>query len=120
MTEDIGSDAHKRPQEIEIALLKERAREASKRDTIILAQLDIVISKCSKMEVSLALGEREFEALNAKYNDTTDRLDIIEAELKAATKRDPVALWTSIGAAGTAVGGFLYALFHGFPPAGAP
>lgn len=123
MTQDIGSDAHKRPPEVKMAIMEERLREARERDRVIISQLDTLLAKVSKVETGMAVGEREFAALKTAQQETTDRLDIIEDEskeaLKLAARRDPVSFWTSIGAAGTAIAGILYAFFHG-PPPGAP
>lgn len=94
MTEDIGSDAAKRPQEVEIAIMKERVREAAKRDATIMVQLDIILSKISKVETGILIGERRFDAIEEKHSETTDslrmvigRVDAIEASGSAITNK---------------------------------
>ena len=99
MTEDIGSDAAKRPQEIEIALLKERMREASKRDAQIMARLDDIKAEQIRQATMLALGNQRFDAIEESQEDTTARLLLIEND-----KRGPVALiFGTISAIGVAI-----------------
>jgi hypothetical protein len=78
MTEDIGSDSHRRPSqpEIKMAVMEERLKEARSRDATIMTQLDILIGKC----------------LEAKHDDTTEaikaitgRVDAIEQDKRSVT-----------------------------------
>jgi chromosome segregation ATPase len=94
MTEDIGSDSHRRPSqpEIKMAVMEERLKEARSRDATIMTQLDILIGKCSKMETSLAVGDQRFQRLEAKHDDTTEaikaitgRVDAIEQDKRSVT-----------------------------------
>lgn len=87
MTEEIGSDAKKRPHEVEIAILKERARESAKHDTAIMVQLDIIISKISRVETSLIIGERRFEAIEGKHKEATDHLRLLADRMDAIEKQ---------------------------------
>lgn len=97
MTEDIGSDAAKRPQEVEIALLKERIREAGKRDAEIIRALNEIRNEQTRQATMLALGNQRFDAIEGKQSDTTERLILIEND-----KRGPVALiFGTISAIGT-------------------
>ena len=99
MTEDIGSDAHKRPHDVEIALLKERIRESYKRDAQIMARLDEIKAEQIRQATMLALGNQRFDAIEENQEDTIDRLLLIEND-----KRGPVALiFGTISAIGTAV-----------------
>ncbi len=59
MTEDIGSNAHRRPSSADIdmaermAVIKERQRQADARDVVMSTQLDIIISKLSAIQTAL-------------------------------------------------------------------
>ena len=99
MTEDIGSDAAKRPHEVEIALLKERIRESYKRDAQILSTLGEIKNEQIRQATMLALGNQRFDAIEESQEDTTARLLLIEND-----KRGPVALiFGTISAIGVAV-----------------
>lgn len=98
MTEDIGSDAAKRPQEVEIALLKERIRESYKRDAQIMSRLDEIKAEQIRQATMLALGNQRFDAIEESQDETTERLLLIEND-----KRGPVALiFGTISAIGVA------------------
>lgn len=95
--DDIGSDAARRPQEVEIALLKERIREASKRDGEILRALEEIRLEQTRQATMLALGNQRFDAIEGRQDETTERLVLVEND-----KRGPVALiFGTISAIGT-------------------
>ncbi len=87
MTEDIGSDAHRRPSSAEIdvteklAIMRERMANAKQLNEKIVTQLDIVISKISHVETSLLLGQERFRNIEGKANDTSKDLESIRARL---------------------------------------
>lgn len=107
MTEEIGSDAGKRPQEVEIAILKERVREAGKRDATIMVQLDIILSKISKVETGMIIGERRFDAIEDRHRETTDSLNAVISRVDAIEASAAGVANRVIGGAG--VVGFLVA-----------
>jgi hypothetical protein len=80
MTNDIGSDSAPQPQEVEMAILKERAREARIRDKAILEAMKDIKEEQDKQGIMLALGNQRFDAIEATQEDTTDRLVAIEAD----------------------------------------
>lgn len=92
MTEDIGSDRHKHPSSAEIdvaerlAVLRERIRQSAARDVTMSAQMDIIISKLSKIETGMALGEKRFESLEDGHEDTTEALTGINGRVDAIEK----------------------------------
>lgn len=93
MTEDIGSDKHKRPSSAEIevaermAVMRERIRQSDARDLAMNGKMDIIIGKLSQIETNLALGNQRFDKIedNAKAlkEDTTTRLSAIEADRRS-------------------------------------
>lgn len=127
MTQDIGSDRHRRPSspEIDIVRLKERHsalssdfsdykemwRENTKMQT---TQNDIIIDKLSKIERELALGTQRFEKIERDQNknmaDTTESIKAITGRVEAveADKRGPVAI---VLATVTAIGSGVVAYF---------
>ena len=111
MTEDIGSDKHKRPSSAEIevaerlAIMRERIKQADARDITMSAQLDIIIGKISKVETSLMLGERRFTDLEAVQKDTTESIKVITGRVDSIEKNDAAMTHKIVG--GLGVGGFL-------------
>ncbi len=87
MTEDIGSDRHKRPSNAEIdvteklAIMRERMANAKQLNEKIVTQLDIVISKISHVETSLMLGQERFRAIEGRATDTSRDLESIRSRL---------------------------------------
>ena len=85
MTEEIPSDRHKRKHsssaEIDtaerLAILKERLRHSDERDRTIVAQLDILIGKMSKVELGMMLGERRFDEIEERHEETTQTLQAV-------------------------------------------
>lgn len=96
MTEDIGSDKHKRQpsQEIEVAVIKERLREAGKRDELILSTLTAIKEEQAKQGTMLALGNQRFDAIEELQEDTSTRIVALDARVVAVEtdKRGPIAL----------------------------
>jgi hypothetical protein len=89
MTEDIGSDAHRRPpsQEIEVAVIKERLREAGRRDELLLRSNDEVKTAVHEIKLMLVKGEGRMAALETSQDDTTTRILTLEND-----KKGPVAI----------------------------
>lgn len=82
MTEEIGSDAHKRPSqpEIKMAVLEERLKEARSTDREILATLKDIQRELERQGTMLALGNQRFDAIESSQEDTTARLTMIESD----------------------------------------
>ena len=64
-------------------------------------------------------GKRRVISLEEETGEISSGLLRLRSEhdnlSKVLGKRDPVTLWTSISAAATAVGSFIYVLIHGLP-----
>ena len=109
MTEDTGSDAAKRPHEVEIALLKERIRTSERRDSAMAATLSTIADKLSKIETSLALGGQRMDQIDTHLESTDKNLAAVVTEVAAinSDKRAATGLVASvisfIGTAATAV-----------------
>lgn len=112
MTEEIGSDKHKRPSsaDIDIALLKQSHREVRRDYETIISQLDALLGKVSLVERGMALGEQRFERaeerVQALKEDTSRSLTAVAERINAieADKRGPVAIiFSTIAAIGSGV-----------------
>ncbi len=109
MTEDIGSDASKRPHEVEIALMKQRIRASESRDTKMVETLDEIVDKLSKIETSLALGGQRMDQIDEHLKSTDKNVTTIATEVSAIheDKRSAGALIAGvlsfIGTAATAI-----------------
>lgn len=116
MTEDIGSGKHKRPSSAEIevaeriAVMRERLAQAKARDETIMAQLDIIVSKVSKVETNMLLGDRRFHDLEKVQGDTTEALKAVTMRTDAIEKKQDGVANKMIG--GAAVVGFLVGSWH--------
>jgi hypothetical protein len=108
MTEDIGSDKHKRPSSAEIdtaekmAVMRERIARAKERDEEILRTLRDIQDEQARQGTMLALGNQRFDAIEATQEDTSTRIIALESD-----KRGPVAIIlgtvSGIGTAATAI-----------------
>lgn len=88
MTEDIGSDKHKRPsQEIEVAIIKERLREAAKRDEALLSSNAEIVKSINEMKLILNEGKHRMNALETLQDETSTRITVLEQD-----KRGPIAI----------------------------
>src|SRR3954470_17825987 len=78
MTEDIGSDAAKRPQAVEIAILKERIREAARRDEALIKAQAEMVKSVNEILLMMRDGNARMGAIETLQEDTTNRLVILE------------------------------------------
>lgn len=111
MTEDIGSDKHRRPSSAEIDVIKLKERYAAlaadyaetkevlrENQKTQISQLDIIIGKLSKIETGMAVGEQRFERIEENIktvrNESSKGLDSVTARVEAieADKRSPLAI----------------------------
>lgn len=116
MTEDIGSDKHRRPSNAEIDARIMRFLE--KWDEKFTSQGDIIIEKLSKIQVEMARGEEKFRRLEKFEEDTTTTLEKINADvndLKTDT-RARNGIIASCSAIIVAIGAVLVAFFNGGKP----
>lgn len=108
MTEEIGSDKHRSSPEIKMAVMEERLREARKNDQTIMAQLDIIIGKISKVETSTLMGERRFMDLESTHRDLRDETS---ESFKAIASRVDALEKAHTGAANKVIGGVAVVAF---------
>lgn len=89
MTEEIGSDKHKRPStaEIDMAVYKDRLKRMDADQTRLEEKMDAALKVLSQIETNLALGNQRFDAIEASHKslkeDTTSRLEAIEADRRS-------------------------------------
>ena len=125
MTEEIGSDRHRNPSSAEIDIVKLRERHSALKDNVDDMSATMMDIKSLLLTHINSSGERHSQLL-ATFNqhnleDTIVHQRVIGMReemdaLKEESKRDPVTFWTSIAAAGTAVGAVLTAIFGGGKP----
>ena len=131
MTEDIGSDRHRNPSsaEIDIAKLKERylqLKEDAADDRTVMAEVKFLLvghiqnsdhrhaqllATFNQHNLEDAVAHTKMHQIDMHLSATDERLE----EHIASSKRDPVTFWTSIAAAGTAVGAILAAIYGNKP-----
>lgn len=89
MTEEIGSDKHKRPStaEIDMAVYKDRLKRMDADQQRMEEKMDAALKVLSQIETNLALGNQRFDKIenDAKSlkEDTTARLEAIEADRRS-------------------------------------
>ena len=93
MTEEIGSDKHKRPSSADIeaaekmAVMRERLANAKARDEEIMRTLSAIQKEQAQTNILLALGNQRFDAIEQSHKsfkeDTTTRLEAIEADRRS-------------------------------------
>lgn len=113
MTEEIGSDKHKRPSsaEIEVAVIKERLREAGKRDEILLRSNDEVKTAVNEIKLLLEAGKHRMNALETIQDETTTRLLTLEND-KRSTAGIIAGTISALGTIATAI----WVALKGGPP----
>ena len=103
MTNDLGTNIHKRPSsaDIDIAILKERHHESVKRDEQLFGILYDIQSQQQEMKTMLEVGNRRFLEIERRQIVGEVRIDTIEAD-----KRSLLAMVASglaaVGAGATA------------------
>lgn len=108
MTEDIGSDKHKRPSSAEIdtaekmAVMRERIARAKERDEEIMRTLKEIQASQAQTNTLMALGNQRFDLIEEAQEDTTARLLIVEND-----KRGPFAVvLATLSALGTGIAAY--------------
>lgn len=93
MTEEIGSDKHKRPSSAEIdtaekmAVMRERIARAKERDEEIMRTLKEIQAAQAQTNTLMALGNQRFDLIEEAQEDTSTRIMALEND-----KRSPVAI----------------------------
>jgi chromosome segregation ATPase len=127
MTQEITSK-NERPTsaDVDIARLKERY-ERVKEETqetrvligdlreILLAHMENASERHAQLLATFNQHRLENAVLSQKVLQIDTRLAATDTRIEESTKRDPVTFWTSIAAAGTAVGAIATAIFGGKP-----
>jgi len=128
----------------ELIILQQKHTELERRHSEIVNSTDIrfsaILSSVQKIGDSIhdldkrvALFQRDLQEAKSDAESGKRRVISLEEETgeissgllklrsehdnlsESLNKRDPVTLWTAIGAASTAVGSFIYILVHGVP-----
>lgn len=104
MTEDIGSDKHKRPSSAEIdaaekmAVMRERLSQAKARDEEILKTLKDIQKEQSEQGKMLALGNVRFKSIEDKQDETTTALTGLNLRVEATEKHQASVVHKIAGA----------------------
>lgn len=127
MTQEITSK-NERPSssDIDIARLKEKydhMREGwqetrsliNELREILLAHMENARERHAQLLATFNQHNLEDAVVHQKVLQIDSHLRATDAHLEESTKRDPVTFWTSIAAAGTAVGAVVAAIFGGKP-----
>jgi chromosome segregation ATPase len=103
------------------------------RFNTILSRIEGIGESIHDLDKRIGLFQRDLQSAQSDTESGKRRIHAVEKETEeissgllrlrvehdslseALNKRDPVTLWTSISAAATAVGSFVYVLIHGLP-----
>jgi len=108
MTEDIGSDKHKRPSSAEIdtaekmAVMRERIAQAKARDEEIMRTLKEIQLSQAQTNTLMALGNQRFDAIEAAQNESSTRITVLEND-KRSTAGIITGATSVLGTAATAI-----------------
>jgi len=126
MTEDIGSGSHREPSSasLDIAKLKERhiALKADVGDMranladikgLLIGHINNSDNRHAQLLATFNQHNLEDAVVHQKVLQIDTHLEATDARVEEMNKRDPVTFWTSIAAAGTAIGAIATAIFGG-------
>lgn len=89
MTQEIGSDKHRRPStaEIDMAVYKDRLKRMDADQERLENKMDAALKVLSQIETNLALGNQRFDKIESDAKslkeDTTSRLEAIESDRRS-------------------------------------
>lgn len=106
MSDTTPIQAH-RSEDATLAVVLHRVKAVEALCSRGIQQNDDIKAGLAKIDTALAVGAQRMDQVDQHLAATDKRVDGIESD-----RRSAAALWTGLGGFATAIGSFLYALFH--------